>query len=98
MSDLRYLEGRKFCVVFVQVLDEGHARVQLQCLRGRASIERGHLHVVTASGAMFAVPGSALPNIEANDGTKILKDAEYYVLVKADPNLKLMRESEVESE
>ena len=87
---LDYLEGKKFCVVFVKVLDPQTERVQLQCFRGRANIERGKLNVVDANGAVFTVPGSAMSNILPNDGTKLLRDAEYYCLVKLDDSIELM--------
>ncbi len=83
------LEGKRFCVVFVKVLDPTTNRVQLQCFRGRASIERGRVNVVAENGSVFTVPGSAMPNIYPSDGTPILKDAEYFVLVKTDPSIDL---------
>ena len=89
MTDLRYLEGRKFCVVFVKVLDEPRGRVQVQCFRGRADLERGQLNVVAENGALFTVPSSAYGNILPNDGTKLLKDAEYFVFVKTHPGIQL---------
>lgn len=84
---LNELEGRRFCVVFVKILDPAKGRVQLQCLHGRANIDGGHLDVVHESGSVFTVPGSALPNILPSDGTKILRDAEYYVFVKVDEGI-----------
>lgn len=89
MTDLRYLEGRTFCVVFVKILDEVKGRVQTQCFRGRADIERGRLNVVAENGALFTVPSSAYGNILPNDGTKMLKEAEFFVLVKTDPSIQL---------
>ncbi|MBP1583991.1 MAG: hypothetical protein J6866_08550 [Victivallales bacterium] len=86
---LDYLEGRKFCVVFVKILDLLKERVQLRCLRGRASIERGKLQVMAPTGNIFTVPSSAIPTIQPNDGTEILKDAEFYCLVKVDENVQL---------
>ncbi|MBT3291711.1 MAG: hypothetical protein HN380_30490 [Victivallales bacterium] len=85
--NLKYLEGRKFCVVFIKVLDAATEKVQLQCLRGRASVEPGRLTVVHEQGGMFTVPSSALPNILPSDGTALLQDAEYFVLVKTDENI-----------
>ena len=87
---LDYLEGRKMCVVFVKVLDAATEKVQLQCLRGRASVEPGRLHVVHAEGGMFTVPSSALPNILPSDGTPLLQDAEYFVLVRTDDNIEFV--------
>ena len=86
---LEKLEGRKFCVVFVKVIDKDAGKVQLQCLRGRASVERGRLSVVNASGASFMVPGTAMNTVLPSDGTELLKDAEYYCLVRVDENISL---------
>ena len=85
--DLDYLEGKKFCVVFVRVVDEKSGRVQLQCFRGRANVERGRLKVINEKGIVFPVPSSAFGNVLPNDGTKMLLDAEYFVLVKTDENI-----------
>ena len=88
--DIDHLEGRKFCVVFVKVTDEKAGKMQLQCLHGRANVENGKLSVMTPEGASFTVPNSAMPNIMPNDGTKMLKDAEYFVFVKTDPGVDFM--------
>ena len=87
MADLKYLEGRKICVVFVKTLAPEHTRIQLRCFRGRGDLERGQLNVVAEDGQLFTVPGSAMPSLQPNDGTKILGDAEYYVLVHADSSI-----------
>ncbi|GEM_PF-618747 len=84
---LEFLEGKKLCVVFVKVLDPSTGRVQCRALRGRAAINQGHLDVMTAKGAIFTVPSSAYPTVALNDGTKILGDADYFCLVKVDPNI-----------
>jgi hypothetical protein len=89
-SSFDYLEGRRFCVVFVKVVDPLRERVALQCFRGRASIERGRVNVVADNGGVFALPGTALPNILPSDGSSLLKDAEYFCLVKTDENIELM--------
>ena len=89
--NLNYLEGRKFCVVFVKVLEATTGKVQCRCLRGRAAINQGHLDVMNERGAMFTVPSSALNTIAPNDGTALLGDCEYYCLVKVDPNIDLER-------
>jgi len=85
--NLGYLEGRRFCVVFVRVIDPETERVQLQCLRGRASIERGRLNVVNEVGGVFTVPSSALASVLPSDGSSLLKNAEYFCLVKTDENI-----------
>lgn len=91
-ENLTTVEGRTLCVVFVKVVDPVRERVKLQCLRGRASVERGKLSVVHESGSVFTVPSNALPTLQPNDGTELLKDAEYYVLVHTDPNIHLFDE------
>lgn len=85
-----YLEGRRFCVVFVKVLDLLKERVQLRCLRGRASVDNGKVSVVAANSNVFTIPQSAMGSISPNDGTAILKDAEYFCLVKVDKNIELV--------
>jgi len=89
-SALQYLEGRKFCVVFVKVLDAANERVQLRCLRGRAGIDRGKVSVMAPSGNVFTIPSTAMHSIMPNDGTDILKDAEYFCFVKVDDNMELV--------
>lgn len=85
--NLDYYEGRKFCVMFVKVLDQATGKMQLRPIYGRASVEQGKLLLMTPGGGSFAVPHTALTHILPNDGTDILKDCEYYVLVKTDPGI-----------
>ena len=87
---LAYLEGKKLCVVFVKLVGESQQRVQMQCFRGRADIAEGHLNVVAESGMVFTVPSSAHGQILPSDGTPLLKDAEYFVLVKTDPSIQFL--------
>jgi len=89
-SRFDYLEGRRFCVVFVKVTDPVRERVTLQCFRGRASVERGRVNVVDVNGGVFTLPGTAMNNILPSDGSRILKDAEYFCLVKTDENIELV--------
>lgn len=84
------LEGRKFCVVFVKVIDAATERVQLQCMRGRASVERGRVSCVDANGSSFQIPSISVKNILPSDGTALLKDAEYFCLVKLDESIELV--------
>ncbi len=79
---MQYLEGRKFCVVLVKEVPENSASARLQCLHGRASVENGSLFLIDPQGGKFPVPNSALHNIMPSDGTALLKDAEYFVMVK----------------
>lgn len=92
--NLNQLEGRKFCVVFVKVLDPTANKVQLQCLRGRASVDRGKVSVIDKNGAVFTIPSISVANILPSDGTKILQDAEYFVLIKVDENIELFNRNQ----
>ncbi len=89
------LEGRKLCVVFVKVLDEASGKVQLQCLRGRANVERGRVSVVDEKGFSFMIPGTASNQILPSDGTPLLRDAEFFCLVKLDNAIDLAPRSDI---
>ena len=91
---LEKIEGRKFCVVFVKTVDEARGKVQLQCMRGRASVDRGKVSVIDESGCTFTVPGTAVQNILPSDGTALLKDAEYFCFVKVDPSIQLVTKND----
>ena len=91
---LERIEGRKFCVVFVKTIDEARGKVQLQCMRGRASVDRGKVSVIDESGCTFTVPGTAVQNILPSDGTALLKDAEYFCFVKVDPSIQLVTKND----
>ena len=83
--DLRYLEGRRFCAVLAKLSDENDpdSPVKMRCLHGRANIDReGWLSLESADGASFGIPRTAYPNILPADNTEMLRDAEYFVLVK----------------
>lgn len=89
VESFSYLEGKRFCVVFVQVPEDAPDKVRLQRLFGRASVEGMKVTCVADNQTRFTVPASAMRNILPSDGTDILKDAEYYVLVKTDPRINL---------
>ena len=91
---LERIEGRKFCVVFVKTIDEARGKVQLQCMRGRASVDRGKVSIIDESGCTFTVPGTAVQNILPSDGTALLKDAEYFCFVKVDPSIQLVTKND----
>ncbi|MFT5131100.1 MAG: hypothetical protein ACI8W8_004735 [Rhodothermales bacterium] len=83
MPDLKYLEGKKFCVVFIKTEDDKpDGAMQLRCMHGRASIDHRGALSVQASGGGFAVPASAYHRVLPSDGTDILEDAEYFVMVR----------------
>ena len=64
----------------------------MRCLRSRASIEKGRINVVAPSGNLFTVPGTAMSSVLPSDGTALLKDAEYFCMVKVDDNIELVSE------
>ncbi|MFW5802503.1 MAG: hypothetical protein ACOCWJ_01175 [Verrucomicrobiota bacterium] len=86
-SRLKHIEGSRFCVVFVKVVDPESERVRLQCLHGQARVDSQAVRLVTDEGAEFTLPTSALPSVLPSDGTAMLKDAEYFAMVKIDPNV-----------
>ena len=89
-SALDRIEGRKFCVVFMKVLDLATEKVQLQCLHGRASIEGRKVVVYGEGGASFTLPSTCLNKILPSDGSPMLKDAEYYCIVRLDDGIDLV--------
>ncbi|MEI8078945.1 MAG: hypothetical protein WCH61_04865 [bacterium] len=95
-QSLAYLEGRRFCVVFVKVLDSPEGKVQLRCFRGRADVRGGRLAVVTGTGAVFAVPSSAHGSIQPHDGTVLLRDADYFALVRVDDTMNFVSPDEMD--
>lgn len=91
--ELGYLEGRKICIVFCQLKDEEtfqkedipeEAGFKLKCLHGLGNIVDGKYLKVEGPKGNFTIPPSAYKNIFPNDGTDILEDAEYFVMVKID--------------
>ena len=81
--DLSYLEGKKVCVVFVKSGDEGQpeGEVKMRCLHGRANISPGRFKVEGPNGA-FEVPTKAHANVMPSDDTEMLKDSEYFVMIR----------------
>lgn len=87
--NLQQVQGKKFCVVFAKYADENDEKVQLRCHHGRAVLQdqdKLFLHE-DISGAMIGVPSSAYNKILPSDGTDLLKDSEYFVIVKVDKNI-----------
>ena len=82
-SSLEYLEGCKLCVVLIKA-DEDDPEgggIKLKCLHGRANVSNGRLYLEGA-GPRFEVPSGLHHNILPNDGTKMLKDAEFFVMCR----------------
>jgi hypothetical protein len=81
--DLGYLEGKKICIVFVKSGDEDQpdGEVKMRCMYGRANISTGRFKVEGPNGS-FEVPTKSHANVMPSDGTEILKDSEYFVMVR----------------
>ncbi len=82
LDALRHLDGTRFCLVSMTVLDERTQKVKLSPIHGTAEVHPDRLVVVGPSGTQHVVPDSAVPSILPSDGTELLKDAEHYVIVK----------------
>lgn len=92
MTQLHYLVGKKMCIVFCKLIGEeklakgeepSEGQFQISTLHGRGLLtDKGDLRVEDNDGGGFTVPHSAYSNIHPSDGTDILKDAEYFVMVK----------------
>ena len=82
LAELSHLDGTRFCMVQMTVLDERTQNVQLIPIHGVARVLPDRLVLVEADGGEHAVPDSALPSILPSDGTAMLEDAAHYVIVK----------------
>ena len=80
MQDLRYIHGKKFCVVFVS--GDTMEDVKMRTLHGFANVDSQGLLTVEHDGGGFGVPPSCYKLVLPSDGTDILKDAEYFVFCK----------------
>ncbi|MCM8541215.1 MAG: hypothetical protein NE328_13145 [Lentisphaeraceae bacterium] len=96
--NLAYLEGKKICVVFCQlkegiIVDEHDPKMEenfsFQCLHGRGNVIDGKQLRVENPELGFTIPTSCNNRIFPNDGTDIIGDAEYFVMVKIDEKLKM---------
>ncbi len=84
-------------MVLVKEVDGAPERARIQCLHGRASLDpQGRLELMAEGGFKFSVPNSALPNILPSDGTAMLRDAEYFVMVKLHPDIDFIRSDRAE--
>ena len=77
-----HLNGTRFCLVHMMVLDEKTQQVKLTPIHGVAQVFDDRVVVVESSGGEHVVPDSALPSILPSDGTELLEDAAHYVIVK----------------
>ena len=82
LQTLSYLDGTRFCLIYMDVLDEVLEKVKLTPVHGVARVMSDRLIVEESSGNQLVVPDSALPSITPSDGTVLLKDAEHYVIIK----------------
>mgnify|MGYP006419930195 CR=1 FL=1 len=79
---LASLEGTRFCLVYMEVLDAATQKLKLTPVHGVARVLPDRLVVEESSGVQTAVPDSALSAILPSDGNALLKDAAHYVIVK----------------
>ncbi len=88
MIDVNYLLGKQFCLVFAKEIEETN-KVEVRCHYGRAFVEEGRkLYLIEQeSSAKIGIPSSAYNKILPSDGTDILKNSEYFVIVKLDKNI-----------
>jgi hypothetical protein len=85
MSELHQFEGKRLCVVFGKVVEKPAGEepdFQVRCVFGRANVEQGVTLHLEHDGGRFTVPRSCYHRILPNDGTELLRDAEYFVMVK----------------
>ena len=81
-AELAYLDGMRFCMVCMQVLDAETEQVKLVPFHGVARVSEECLRVEGDDGQHTVVPDCALGSILPNDGEPLLRDAEHYVIVK----------------
>ncbi len=81
-QELGHIHGTRFCLVRMTVADEAGKKVELVPIHGVAQVLPDRVIVLEESGSQHVVPDSALPSIFPSDGTELLKDAEYFVIVK----------------
>ncbi|MFT7488321.1 MAG: hypothetical protein ACI9OU_000714 [Candidatus Promineifilaceae bacterium] len=81
-QQLNHLDGTRFCLVCMNVLNEATQEVKLTPIHGVAKVLPDCLVVVEPSGSQHVIPDSALPSILPSDGTALLEDADHYVIVK----------------
>jgi hypothetical protein len=83
MQEYQHINGARFCMVYMTVLDTKTNRVKLETFHGVARVLVDRLVLEADGGDLIAVPNSALPNIRKCDGKEpVLKDAVYFVIVK----------------
>ena len=97
--DVTKYEGTKMCVVFCQLQDETthqdpnqnpeEGNFKIKCLHGNGKVLEGKYLEVTGPNGSFKVPPSAYERIYPNDGTDLLKDSQYFVMVKLDHKLEM---------
>ena len=90
--NIEYLEGKKFCVVFCKLEEEDKfgrctneedPKFKIKTMHGRASIiNNKYVDCMGVGDSKFRVPPSAYDKIFPNDGTDILQDCEFFVMVK----------------
>ena len=82
MEDYVYLQGAAFCIVYMTVLDAEKQEVQLDPFHGTSRVLADRILVADDEGRTSVIPDCALGNIHPSDGNAVLKEADYYVIVK----------------
>ncbi|OVE75379.1 hypothetical protein BVX97_04720 [bacterium E08(2017)] len=82
LNKLEGIGGKRFCLVYMELIDMEKEQVKLTPVYGTARLHSDKLLLVEKDGNELVVPESALASVYASDGSEILKDAEYYVVVK----------------
>ena len=81
--NLRYLEGKPFCVVMLEDSDAiDPEKVKVRPILGRANVDKTGILKLEYDGGSFVVPSSSYPGIQPSDDTDILAGSEYFVIVK----------------
>ncbi|MEA2012553.1 MAG: hypothetical protein U9O87_05635 [Verrucomicrobiota bacterium] len=84
--DITEIEGKKLCLVYIQVIDEKTEKFRMKCHYGRAHVENKRLSLM-GNGREIPIPPSAYNKLLPSDGTHYLKDSEYFIMVKMDKNI-----------
>ena len=82
--NINYLNNNKICVVYCRQENDdiNSNKLEISTLHGIAKVLNNTLYVQVGSGNPIVMPKSAYRNIFPNDGTEMLKDADFFMLVK----------------
>ena len=82
--NIEQLKGKKICAVYCRQQDDNpnSDKMQISTLHGIAKIKNNGLYIDVGSGNPIPIPQTSYKNIFPNDGTQMLKDAQYFVMIK----------------